>query len=177
MPDELRARVEALEAVVARLEAHEAVIAAFNRYLYSLDTGYADDVLDSYADDAVVDVLNFPPDGIDMHFEGREAMRPLYEPYGERPPTIAGGHNGTNIAVAVSDDASTAELTAYFTTTRPAGIQGGRYEGTLRLEADGRWRFATLAIISAWGWTTDVDVVSEAVPAERSVRGGRSATD
>lgn len=174
----LRDRVEALEAVVARLQAKEEVIAAFNRYLYALDTGYADDVLDSYADDAILDVLNFPPDGVDMHFEGRESMRPLYEPYGDRDPTVAGGHNSTNIAVAVDDDACTATLTAYFTTTRPQGVQGGRYEGTLRRDPDGRWRFATLAIISAWGFVAnDITKVSDPVPASRSTFAGRPATD
>ena len=42
MSDEL----QALKARIARLEAKEAVLSAFNRYLYSLDTGFGDDIID-----------------------------------------------------------------------------------------------------------------------------------
>ena len=174
---DLEARVAALEAEVARLRAREGVTAAFNKYLYSLDTAFGDSLLDVYAVDCVLDVLNFPPDGVDMHFEGRDAMRPLYEPYGNRESLIAGGHTTANIAIAVGDDATTAALTAYFTTTSNRGVQGGRYEGTMRLEPDGHWRFDTLAIISAWGFhPNETTHVSDPVPIERSVFGGREAT-
>ena len=173
---DVEARLAELEAEVTRLRAREAVVATFNKYLYSMDTGFGDGVLDAYADDAVLDVINFPPDGVDMHFEGREQMRSLYAPYGERESMIAGGHNATNIAIEVDPDATTASLTAYFTTTRPVGIQGGRYEGTLRLDEDGKWRFSTLAIISAWGWRADVTKVSDPVPIDRSAYGGEPAT-
>ena len=143
--------------------------------MYSIDTGYGEAILNSYCEDAVLDVLNFPPDGVDMHFESREELAPLYSRYsGER--MISVGHNATNIAVDVADDAMSARLTAYFATTRVAGIQGGRYEGVMRLDPDGTWRFATLAIISAWGWTTEVSTVSEPVPATRSAFAGKPAT-
>ena len=174
---DLEARVEALEAEVRRLRAREGVLATFNQYLYGLDTSFADDILDAFGADAVLDVINFPPDGRDMHFEGRDAMRSLFEPYGARESAIAGGHNSTNVAIAVADDARSAALTAYFTTTRPKGVQGGRYEGTLAQDVNGKWRFTTLAIISAWGWTADVTKVSDPVSIERSSFGGRSATD
>lgn len=178
MTDDLAARVEALEEEVAALRARERVIATFNQYLYSLDTGFGDALLDVFAEDAVLDVLNFPPDGVDMHFEGRDAMRPLYEPYGSRPSLIAGGHTSANVAVAVDDGATSASLTAYFTTTSNRGVQGGRYEGTLRVDDDGAWRFVTLAIISAWGFhPNDAKTVSEPVPIERSAFAGRPATD
>lgn len=174
---DLEARVAALEDEVARLRAREGITAAFNQYLYSLDTAFGDSLLDVYAEDCVLDVLNFPPDGVDMHFEGRDAMRPLYEPYGNRESVIAGGHTTSNIAISVDDGATTASITAYFTTTSNRGVQGGRYEGTMRLEDDGKWRFATLAIISAWGFhPKDVHEVSVAVPIERSAFGGREAT-
>jgi len=176
MSEDLQARIAVLEAEMARLRAREGIQMAFNKYLYSLDTGYGPAILDSYAEDCVLDVLNFPPKGVDMHFEGREAMAPLYKPYGDREPMIAGGHNSTNIAIAVGDDAQTASLTAYFTTTRPLGIQGGRYEGTMRLDPDGVWRFDTLAIISAWGWTADVEKVSDPVSVTESKFAGKPAT-
>ena len=176
MFDELKDRIEALEQEVARLRAREAVTATFNRYLYSLDTGYGDDLLDSFAEDAVLDVLNFPPDGVDMHFEGREAMKSLFEPYASREKLIAGGHTSSNIAIVIDDAAATASLTAYFTTTSNRGAQGGRYEGTLRLDPDGIWRFTTLAIISAWGFRPSAPAtVSEPVPVERSAFAGRPA--
>lgn len=171
-----RDRIAALEAEVARLRAREQITATFNQYLYSLDTAFGDGILDAYAEDCVLDVINFPPDGIDMHFEGRDAMRPLYEPYGDRESLIAGGHTSSNIAIAVADDATTASLTAYFTTTANKGIQGGRYEGTLRLDPDGKWRFVTLAIISAWGFRPEATSVSDPVPIERSAFGGKPAT-
>ena len=174
---DLEARIAQLEAEVARLRAREGVTAALNRYVYALDTAFGDTILDCYAEDAVLDVLNFPPDGVDMHFEGRDAMRPLYETYGSRPSLIAGGHTCSNIAIHVDDGARTASLTAYFTTTSNRGVQGGRYEGTLRLEDDGHWRFATLAIISAWGvHPNDAKTISEPVPIDRSAFGGRPAT-
>lgn len=177
MTDDLAARVANLETEVSRLRAREDITAAFNRYLYALDTGFGDAILDVYAEDAVLDVLNFPPNGVDMHFEGRDAMRPLYEPYGDRPSLIAGGHTTANVAIAVDDGAATASLTAYFTTTSNRGVQGGRYEGTLRSEPDGRWRFVTLAIISAWGFhPNDANEVSDPVPVDRSVFGGHPAT-
>lgn len=177
MSDELAARVASLEAEVARLRAREAITATFNQYLYGLDTGHGDAILDTYAEDAVLDVVNFPPDGVDMHFEGREAMKPLYAPYAERPSLIGGGHTSSNIAIEVDDGATGASLTSYFTTTSNRGVQGGRYEGTLRLDDDGKWRFTTLAIISAWGFhPRDAKEISDPVDVARSAFSGRPAT-
>ena len=174
---DLEQRIVELEAEVARLRAREAITATFNQYLYALDTRFGDRILDTYAEDAVLDVLNFPPDGVDMHYEGREAMRVLYAPYGDMESLIAGGHNAANVAIDVAANAQTASLTAYFTTTSNRGVQGGRYEGTLREDADGKWRFVTLAIISAWGChPAEAKAVSDPVPIERSVFGGREAT-
>ncbi len=174
---DLEQRIAELEVEVARLRAREGIAATFNQYLYSLDTGFGDRILDVYAEDAVLDVVNFPPDGVDMHFEGRDAMRPLFEPYGSRESLIAGGHTASNVAIAVADDAQTASLTAYFTTTSNRGVQGGRYEGTLRLDDDGKWRFVTLAIISAWGChPVEAKAISDPVPIEQSAFGGREAT-
>lgn len=177
MTAELEARVAALEGEVARLRAREAITATFNQYLYSVDTAFSEGVLDTYAEDSVLDVVNFPPDGVDMHYEGRDAMRSLYGPYGERESIIAGGHTSSNIAIAVDDEALTASLSAYFTTTGDRGVQGGRYEGTLRLDPDGKWRFVTLTIISAWGFRPqNPTLVSDPVSIDRSAFGGWPAT-
>ncbi len=175
MSGDLEDRLAALEDEVKRLRARESIMNTFNQYLYGADTGFEEDILDTYSEDAILDVLNFPPDGVDMHFEGREAIAPLYERYRSRRSLIAGGHTTSNISIVVDESASTATLSAYFTTTRAVGVQGGRYEGLLQLEDDGRWRFKELSIISAWGWTTDVETVSDPVDAGRSRFGGRSA--
>ncbi len=175
MSDDLENRVEALEAEVRSLRAREGIIQTFNQYLYGADTGYEEDILDTFAEDAVLDVLNFPPDGKDMHFEGREAIAPLYERYRSKRSIIAGGHTTSNISIVVDETASTAMLSAYFTTTRSVGVQGGRYEGHLQLDDDGRWRFKELSIISAWGWKAEVEKISDPVNADRSRFGGRPA--
>lgn len=170
MSDEL----EALRARVARLEAKEAVLSAFNRYLYSLDTGFGDDIIDCYTDDAVLDVPNFPDaGGQDLHFEGRAEIAPLYAPYGQREPGIGGGHHSANIAVDVAPDLTRAEVSAYFMTSAANGMQGGRYEGVMRHEADGQWRWQTLSITSAWGWrATEFETITESVSLKYSPFGG-----
>ena len=166
-----------LEQRVARLEAKEAVLSAFNRYLYCLDTGFGDDIVDCYTDDAVLDVPNFPDaGGKDLHFEGRAEIAPLYAPYGERPKGIRGGHHSANIAIDVAPDLSRADVTAYFMTGTANGVQGGRYEGVMRQENDGVWRWQTLSITSAWGWKAkEFETVSEPVGLEYSPFGGRHA--
>jgi hypothetical protein len=168
--DELRARL-------GRLEAKEAVLSALNRYLYSLDTGFGDDIIDCYTDDAVLDVPNFPDaGGADLHFEGRDEIAPLYAPYGERESRIGGGHHSANIAVNVAVDLQTARVSTYFMTGTQNGVQGGRYEGIMRNEPDGVWRWQTLSITSAWGWkATNFETVSESVSLEGSPFGGRHA--
>ena len=173
MSDEL----QALKARIARLEAKEAVLSAFNRYLYSLDTGYGDDIVDCYTEDAVLDVPNFPgAGGDDLHFEGRAEIAPLYAPYADGPKGIRGGHHSANIAINVAADLKSAEVTAYFMTNTASGVQGGRYEGVMLPGTDGQWRWQTLAITSAWGWQAkDFDTVSEPVGLEYSPFGGRHA--
>ena len=74
MTAELERRIDQLEGEVQRLRAREEAIAAFNQYLYGIDTGFIPEILDSFSEDAVLDVINFPPDGVDMHFEGRDQM-------------------------------------------------------------------------------------------------------
>ena len=169
--------LQALQARVARLEAKEAVLSAFNRYLYCLDTGFGDDIVDCYTDDAILDVPNFPgAGGQDLHFEGRAEIAPLYAPYSEGPKGIRGGHHSANIAVNVTHDLHRADVTAYFMTSTENGVQGGRYEGTMRHEDDGQWRWQQLSITSARGWkANDYETVSEPVGLEYSSFGGRHA--
>ena len=170
----MTSELEKLTQRVARLEAKESVLSTFNRYLYCLDTGFADELIDCYAEDATLDVPNFPPaGGDDLHFEGREQIAPLYAPYGERPPSIRGGHHSSNIAINVAHDLKTADVTAYFMTSNASGVQGGRYEGVMRHDSDGVWRWYTLVITSAWGFTaTEFETISEPVGLEHSPFGG-----
>ena len=169
--------LQALQARVARLEAKEAVLSAFNRYLYCLDTGFGDDIVDCYTEDAVLDVPNFPgADGQDLHFEGRAEIAPLYAPYAQGPKGVRGGHHSANIAINIAHDLQSADVTAYFMTSTANGVQGGRYEGVMRHDTDGQWRWGTLSITSAWGWKAkDVETVSEPVGLEYSPFGGRHA--
>ena len=62
-------------------------------------------------------------------------------------------------------------------TSGRSGVQGGRYEGVMRKEADGKWRWETLTITSAWGFRAEhYDTISESVSADTySPRGGRHA--
>ncbi len=154
-----------------RLEANFEIREVLNTYAYGLDTGNVDAMLGCFTEDAVLDVVNFPPKGIDMHFVGIDEISTLYEPFRARAGAIVGGHNATNVSVAVSDDASLGSLTAYFITTRAGGIQGGRYEAELRNTTDG-WKYAKLNIISSWGWSAETQPLSEAVPLVRSWFGG-----
>ena len=169
--------IESLVARIARLEAKEAVLSTLNQYVYSLDTGFGDEILDCYTDDAVLDVPNFPPaDGNDLHFEGRKEIAPLYAPYGEREPRIGGGHHTANIAINVAPDLQRADVSAYFMTGTQNGMQGGRYEGFMRFEPDGKWRWEKLSITSAWGFTaTQFETVSEPVGLQHSPFGGHHA--
>jgi ketosteroid isomerase-like protein len=169
--------LEALRARVARLEAKEEVLSAFNQYLYGIDTGFKEDILDIFAEDAVLDVPNFPPRNEDLHFEGRDELAPLYAMYSRRPPHIGGGHHTANIAINVRPDLTHADLSSYFMTSGQSGVQGGRYEGVMRKEADGKWRWETLTITSAWGFRAEhFDTISEPVSADKySPRGGHHA--
>jgi hypothetical protein len=162
--------IKALQLRLARLEAKEAILSTFNQYLYSMDTGFGPDILDCYTQDAVLDVPNFPSaDGNDLHFEGKDQLAPLYADYGKDGPRIGGGHHTANIAVNVEPDIQSAQVSAYFMTTPPNGVQGGRYEGVMRLETDGKWRWQSLTITSSWGWrVNDAETVSESVGLQHS---------
>ena len=166
-----------LRARVARLEAKEMVLSTFNQYLYSLDTGFGEDILDTFAEDAILDVPNFPgAGGDDLHFEGRDAIAPLYASYGEGEPRVGGGHHTANIAVNVHFDLTRADVSAYFMTPGGGGIGGGRYEGVMRLDADGKWRWETLTITSSFGFRAEhAERTTESVSVDYSPFGGHHA--
>ena len=103
--DEMRSRL-------ARLEAKEAVVSTFNQYLYSMDTGFGDDLIATFCDDAVLDVPNFSgAGGDDLHYEGRDNIAALYKPYNHEP-RIGGGHHTANLAVNVHPDVDLADVSA-----------------------------------------------------------------
>lgn len=175
----LRIELDALRASVARFEAKDAVQALFHRYLYALDLDRADEVLACFAPDAVLNVLNFPPgSGEDLHLHGPEQIRPLYSRHaGAEEPSIKGGHHSANVSVAISDDATNGELSAYFMTSvgTHGWIQGGMYQLRAR-SIDGRWLVTEMNIISGWGWaTSEPRAITEPVPASRAWREGRPA--
>ena len=134
--------VKALQSRLAGLEAKEAVLSTLNRYLYGMGTGFGPDILNCYTQEAVLDVLNFPlANGSDLPFEGKDQLAPLHACYGKDGPRIGGGHHTANIAVKVEPEIQPAEVRAYFMTTTLDGIQGGRYEGVIRAETEGKWRW------------------------------------
>lgn len=169
--------LDTLKARVARLEAKEEVLSTFNQYLYSMDTGFGDDLIATFCSDAVLDVPNFPgANDNDLHFEGRDKIASLYKPYNHEP-RIGGGHHTANMAVNVHPDLAHADVSAYFMTSGQGGVQGGRYEGVMRSQGAGKWCWQTFTITSAWGFRTkDFITVSKPVSATKySPRGGHHA--
>lgn len=178
---DLTARLAAAESRLARLEARDAVLAAFNRYLYHLDVGYPDELVPAvFTTDAVLEVVNFPPGTMDDHvLTGHTEILPLYADHTTTAPAIQGGHHASNIAVAVADDLTSAELSAYFMTSGGASgsVQGGQYQGEAVPEGDA-WRFRRFRILSGWGWRVARDSVrpiTDSLPATRAWRGARPA--
>ncbi len=178
-----KGRIRAIDALLARvavLEAKDDVEALFHRYLYSLDLDRAEEVLSCFADDAVLNVINFPPgSGKDLRLVGPEGIRPLYDRHaGGAEPMIRGGHHAANVSVQVSADAMTGELSAYFLTAVGVRsfVQGGMYQVRAARGEDG-WRVTEMNIISGWGWSVaDAKPVTEPVAASRAWREGRPAT-
>ncbi len=146
-----------LEARIARLEATEAVRRAFNRYLWFLDGGRVDDLLEVFTDDAVMEAMNYPPGtGGTLAFRGRSEIEQIYR------PLRAGAfrHNSANTSIEIAPDARSARLTAYFLTAAPNAIQGGVYEGELVAVTEdpaGEWRIARWRVSSQWGWNVSGD--------------------
>jgi hypothetical protein len=151
---ELRGRVE-------RCEAIETCRCRFNEYLYYLDAGHLDDLVDLFSDDIRLELRNFPPGtGKDIEYTGLDEVRKLYAAFAGE----GARHHSSNVSVVLSDAANQAEVTAYFHTSIEYALTGGIYE--LRLEPrPSTWHITWMRISSTWGWAvphTDPPFLSEA---------------
>jgi hypothetical protein len=167
MPDEITAVRER----VCLLEAREACVSTLNEYLHYLDGEFTDDLLALFTPDAQLEVMNYPPgSGMNLDLRGHEQIRPVYREH----RGIMSRHHAANVAVNVSRDARSAELSAYFLTAIDYGLTGGLYEARLE-PRDGKWRLAWLRISSTWGWVLPQEAppfLSEHLGAG-TLRGGR----
>lgn len=137
-----------LEARITRLESKEACLSSFHEYLHYLDASLTEDLMQVFAPDARLEVINFPPgSGKDLHFSGVDEIRTLYEGH---PPGM-GRHHSANVTVNVSMDSQSAELSAYFITSGAFGFGGGLYQARLQ-PGMLRWQFQEMRIVSTWGW-------------------------
>ena len=140
--------LEDLLARVARLEAKEACISTFNEYLHYLDGELPDDLIGLFAEEALLEVMEYPPGtGNNLEFRGHKEIRPLYEEH----QGVKARHHSANITVNVRPDGKTADLSAYYLTAAQFAVTGGVYEATLEL-VEGKWLFTWLRIASNWGW-------------------------
>jgi hypothetical protein len=160
----LRARVERIEAV-------EACRGRFNAYLYYLDAGHLDDLLDLFADDARLELQNFPPGtGGNLHYTGPDEIRGLYAAFvGE-----GARHHSANVSVVPSEALDRVEMTAYFQTAIEYTLTGGIYELQLQPRLD-TWQISRMRISSTWGWAvphTDPPFLKEPF-STGTLRGGR----
>ncbi|MFE3188534.1 nuclear transport factor 2 family protein [Nocardia sp. NPDC059240] len=159
-----------LGARLARLEALEAVRGALARYVQLMDGGFVDELLDVFMADADMLAENEPPgSGGSVSYHGRAEIDGHYRalPFGWFR------HHTTNTTIDVSAAADHAELSSYFLTAFPCGVQGGLYEGTFRLDVDGVWRIQRWQITSSWGWGGEAGFHYFESLADRTLRGGK----
>ena len=164
-----------LRARLARLEAAEEVRSVLHRYACLIDIGLLDElVTEVLAPDVTLHLINFPPgDQGDVELSGIDEVKALYAQRLPATPTLAGGHHMTNLNVAVSQDASTAEASAYFLFTGRPVAQGGLYQARLAC-FDRRWKILEMNILSTWGWIPSAtEPVTDAVAPSRAWRDGR----
>ena len=162
-----------LKARLDRLEATEACRCTFYEYIHYLDAGLHPELLEVFAPEALLEVMNFPPNsGEDLRFSGRSEIATMYA--GVSMMTTR--HYSANVSVNVNADASRADLSAYFLAVMTYGLMGGIYELALA-PVEGVWRIESMRISSTTGWM----VQQEAPPflanplATGTLRGGRPA--
>ena len=161
---ELRGRVE-------RIEAIEACRRRFNAYLYYLDRGHLEDLIGLFADDAQLELQNFPPGtGGNLRYTGPAEIRELYAAFvGE-----GARHHSANVSIVPGEALAQVEVTAYFLTAIEYALTGGVYELQLRPGAD-TWQISRMRISSTWGWAvphSDPPFLKEAFAAG-TLRDGR----
>ncbi|MCP3985292.1 MAG: hypothetical protein GY723_12955, partial [bacterium] len=100
MADPTIDEIEDLRKRVLRIEAIEACRARFNEYLYSLDAGHLEDLLGVFADDARLELQNFPPGaGGNLLYTGPDEIRGLFKAFvGE-----GARHHSANVSVVPSE--------------------------------------------------------------------------
>ena len=137
-----------LRARIARLEARDACVSTFNQYLHYLDGDFTDEILGVFAEDAQLEVMNYPPSsGQNLDLRGHEEIRPLYAQHSG----IIARHHAANVSVNLSPDGQSAELSSYFLTSFNYGVAGGMYEARFE-PREGRWLLCWLRISNTWGW-------------------------
>ncbi len=146
--------IEELKARLARLEAKEECVSRFNEYLYSVDNERSDDVLNVFAPDAELELMNFPPgSGQYMKFHGRGEIEPLYSSMAG----ISHRHHTANVSVNVHKDCASADLSAYLFTVVKHLLTGGIYEVKF-IQINGAWHISYMRITSTWGWIVPGDI-------------------
>lgn len=141
---------------VQQLEQRLAVSEHLASYAYCLDFGLLDGLVAHFADDAHLDVVNFPPGtGDDLAFDGRDAIAAFYSDYVTPPSRVRGGHHVSNLVVEAGRDGEL-EFSAYFLTSnvRISWAQGGQYRGAVAFSDQGS-RFSRLAVVSWVGEAVD----------------------
>ncbi|MCP5060529.1 MAG: hypothetical protein GY937_27855 [bacterium] len=149
MADPKSDEIEDLRKRVLRIEAIEACRARFNEYLYCLDAGHLEDLLGVFADDARLELQNFPPgSGDNLLYTGPDEIRGLFTAFAGE----GARHHSANVSVVPSEALDRVEVTAYFHTVLEYALTGGIYELQLqpRLKA---WQIVRIRISSTWGWS------------------------
>jgi hypothetical protein len=137
---------------ITRLEAKEACISTFNEYLYFMDGEYLDDLINVFAEDAELQVMNYPMgSGENSTYNGRKEIRPLYAAFHNSHSNIKTRHHSANVTVNVHPGSLTADFSTYFITATAYDLNGGIYEGSLK-QIEGKWFISYLRISITWGW-------------------------